>query len=141
MTPQKSKTIYMQVKERALPLMTHYQTDLTKHDRNALRNHDGTPFLHFTRETATHIVFFDSADSEKWPPHGERVKYLFGTADRYHILNELMATPNHYDDPLSLPCKLVLYFDGYRLKEIDTKQAIAITQQYIADIKRQWDNS
>ncbi len=79
---------YTEIEAAALPLIEHYQTDLTKHDRNAIYANDGAAFLHATRSHGTLIFSFRPHDSPAYPDAWQQVPYLFGTADRRHILTQ-----------------------------------------------------
>lgn len=129
------KTIYEQVQEKALPLIKAYQDDLIKHDKNALENYPEMPFLHFTGDTGTCLVFLPPASG--YPKAGEKIPCLFGTAERFHILRdkerivECMKTTNRQD--------LILYFDGEKLIETTQEKAEAIAWKYQERILLEWE--
>lgn len=127
------KSIYIQLKEKALPFMTGYQTDLTKHDRNDIRTNACIPFLHFTRQNGTDIIFLTSSD--KYPPAGEKVKYLFGYADRHHLLKEKETMFKYWYDSSNI---LTHYFDGKKLVKISSQKAIEVINDYVNTIKKEW---
>lgn len=126
--------IFEELKEKALPLITAYHDDLLKHDKAAIEENSEVPFLHFTGDTGTHIALLIPA--EKYPAKGERVKYLFGVASRYHILSQVgemvryMPQVNRQD--------LVLYFDGKKLCEITQEKAEEVVKEYQCRINREW---
>jgi hypothetical protein len=124
----------MQVKEKALPIIQHYKEDLTKHDRASFRKHPGIPFLHFTGDTGTYLFFLQASD--QYPPYGERVPYLFGTADRRHILKDqvdMIIALRKYNRQ-----DLILYFDGRKLKQITQDEAEGIAKDYQQKILNEW---
>ena len=126
--------IYQQVKKKALPLINAYHNDLIMHDRRALENNPGVPFLHFTGDTGTYLLFMIPA--EAYPAKGVTVPYLFGKADRGHILRQYLKTiecmkkVNRQD--------LILYFNGKRLIEINQERAESITRKYEGRIFGEW---
>lgn len=130
----KQKSIYMQVKEKSLPIIKHYREDLTKHDRNDFRRNPGMPFLHFTGDTGTYLFFLQPSD--KYPAPGEVVPYIFGVAGRRHILNDQVNTimalrkMNRQD--------LILYFNGKTLKEITQDEAEGVAEEYRCKILQKW---
>ena len=117
------------------PLMTSYQSDL-EHDRAAVEKHQGTPFLHFTRETGTHIVILHPADA--YPAPGEHVPYLFGTADRQHLLKEVPSLVDHFASEYNPAAKLILFFDGSIIYPVSLEQAQSIAAEYVERIRREW---
>jgi hypothetical protein len=54
----KTKSYYLQLKEKVLPHLTHFKEDLTKHDKKALRGYKKA-FIHGARETGTDLFFMD----------------------------------------------------------------------------------
>lgn len=131
----KEKSVYVQVKEKALPLMEGFQTDLTKHDRRDIQQNTGVPFIHYTRKLGTDICFMVPAGD--YPPEGQRVPYLFGTADRHHLLDQKVATTTYFTNPYN-DSQLVLYFDGETVKEISKEQAVEVVRKYSWRIKGEW---
>ena len=125
-------SIYIQLKERALPILKFYKEDLTKHDKRELRKNPGVPFLHFTGDTGTHMGFL--LPSEKYPEG--QVPYLFATADKWHILEQqkvmvkCMRKVNRQS--------LILYFDGKKLHNITQDKAEAIIADYVRKIRNVW---
>lgn len=131
-------TVYDSLETRCLPLIEHYHADLTKHDREWLAENPGVPFLHFTRECGTHMLPLYPADSECFPAKGRTVPYLFGTADREHILaDNCRCLPTYTGDN----CRLMLYFDGQTLRTIDIPHATRIVNQYTTAVRSDWKRS
>ena len=126
--------IYQQVEEKALPLIKAYHNDLIVHDKKAITENPGIPFLHFTGDTGTCLMLLIPA--KDYPAKGEKVPYLFGIADRLHILKEkteivrCMRTINRRD--------LVLCFDGEKLGVITQEWAESIVQKYQEKISLEW---
>jgi hypothetical protein len=126
--------IYEQVREKALPLIKAYHDDLLKHDKRDIAGNPRVPFLHFTGDTGTYAFFMIQA--EDYPAKGKSVPYLFGTADREHILRQFvkvvvtMKTVNRQD--------LILYFNGKKLIEITQEKAESIARKYEDKIWRDW---
>lgn len=125
---------YKQVEKKSLPLIKAYYNDLIRLDREAIEKNPGTPFLHFTGDTGTYLFLMIPA--EDYPAKGETVPYLFGEADRNHILRqylktvECMKTSNRQD--------LILYFNGKRLIKINQERAESIARKYEDKIWRDW---
>ena len=132
-----TQTIYDQLHDLAAPLITRYMDDLTKHDRNALEANPGMPFLHFTRDSGTHISFHMPAN--EYPKKGEYVPYLFGHADRDHLLEEASGIVNHYAKPYNDPPLMVLYYNGKTLRKIDLAQAAEIVRDYQGSVRAAWN--
>jgi hypothetical protein len=126
--------IYEQIREKSLPIIKAYHDDLIKHDKRDLENNPGVPFLHFTGDTGTYLFLMIPA--EDYPAKGEKVKYLFGMADRNHILRQYLKTiecmkrVNRQD--------LILYFNGKRLIEINQERAESIARKYEKRIWLDW---
>ena len=78
---------FKQLENLAGPIIKSYRNDLIKHDKKDIEGNPGTPFLHFTGESGTHIVFMQPAEHNSWPAPGERVPYLFSTANRRQVLS------------------------------------------------------
>lgn len=119
--------VFKQVKRQSLPFIKSYRNDLLKHDaREIIKDHPNRRFLHFTGSMGTHIVTL--LDKEDFPERGERVPYLFGHADRDHILNQIpatvkcMRTSDRHD--------LVLYYDGRHVYKINQDRAEEVASDY-----------
>ena len=131
---KESIRIFNEIKTRALPIIKSYQKDLLCWDLAAILRNPGIPFIHFTGDTGTHIEPLTPAD--KYPERDEKVRYLFGWADRNHILNgkmesvKCMKRVNRQD--------LILFYNGKTVKEITQKEAEAIIEEYTRSIRRQW---
>jgi len=125
---------YKKLESKSLPHIKAYHKDLLCWDKKALFQSPGTQFLHFTRDTGTHIVFFEPAD--KYPAKDIMVKYLFSHADRYHILDQVMKTVDYLIDKSS--SELILYYNGKTLKEIDPETARSLTQEYHRKTRNQF---
>lgn len=127
--------VYKELEKVVLPQMTDYQTDLVKHDRNWIQAHPGVPFLHYSSDTGTHFIAFHKL--EEYPAEGVRVPYLFGHADREHLLNEVVEMAKYFNRERYY-AKRVYYFDGKKLTKIDHGRAIQLATEYAEDTKRQW---
>ena len=107
--------------DECLPLVEHYQADLLVHDKNIIQEHSGVPFLHWTRQSGTWIVFLYPSTSDRFPPRGVEVPYLFGKANREHIATQIGEVAEGIEKMSNT--LLTHYFDGKRLKRITVKQA------------------
>lgn len=127
--------VFNQLVERSLPYLESYQEDLLKHDKRELEMYPGRKFIHFTGSMGTYVIML--YELEDYPADGELVPYLFGTADRWHILKQLGVMVdciiNH-----SNRTELVLYYDGQSLKKITLEKALDIVKSYTKKIKSEW---
>jgi len=119
-------TYYAQVKKLADPIIKYYRDDLVKHDRNSLRNYKGE-FIHITKETGTHL--FRLIPYDEYPKAGEKVPYLFGTADRDHILKG--CDISHIISPYGLEVRLVLWGRKGNVTIVTPEKAGVIVNEYI----------
>ena len=121
--------IYDQLEAACLPMMTGYQTDLTQHDREAIEENPCVPFLHWMRDTNTHIDFLK--DASEYPKAGERVRYLFGHADRWHIVGEVQSMAEYFTRPCNEPGRYTVHhYDGVKLRKITVEKAVEIARAY-----------
>ena len=125
---------YKELETKSLPFITAYHKDLLCWDKKALFQSPGTSFLHFTRDTGTHIVFFEPAD--KYPARGVNVKYLFSYADRHHILDQVLKTVDYLVDKSA--SEMILYYNGTTLKEVDPETARSLAREYHRKIRNQF---
>jgi len=132
-------TLYDQLAARSLPLIRHYHQDLEKIDREWIEDHPGVPFIHATREFGTDIVELYPADDPFWPPKGQRVPYLFGEADRDHILEQAAGTARYLQKRDRI--LLMLYYDGQTLRETTAKQAVKIAEDYERSVRHAWSRA
>jgi hypothetical protein len=128
--------VYETIKIRALPIMDSYQNDLLNFDKAIIDNNPGVPFIHFTGTTGTHIEFLYQHDSEAYPPEGEKVPFLFGTADRNCIVRQkihVLSALKHGNRT-----SLIQYYDGRKVKKITFDESIILIRAYVADILNKW---
>ena len=125
---------YKEVERRSLPLIKSYQKDLLCWDKKAMFLSPRTPFLHFTRQYGTHIVFFENPD--KYPARNETIKYLFGYADRNHILKQVVKTVQYVTTRETT--ELILYFNGKSVMEINAQKANDLAYYYYNNIRDQF---
>lgn len=130
------KDVYQTVKDLSLPFIKSNEKDLLFHDKNLIEgNINNNPFLHFTGTLGTHMFMFPSDD--EFPKEGERVKYLFGTATRYHMLDDIVKcvkwcrTSNRQ--------ALILYYDGTRISKINQDIAESLAEDFVSTTKRRWN--
>ena len=129
-------TLYDELAARSLPLIQAYHSDLEKADRQWIEDHPGVPFIHATRDFGTDIVELYPADDPFWPPKGQRVPYLFGEADRDHILEQAAGTARYLQKRDRI--LLMLYYDGQTLRETTAKQAVKIAEDYDRSVRWAW---
>jgi hypothetical protein len=74
-----------------------YKTDFTTHDMQFIADNPEAKFIWIVRTMGTHVYRFHT--NESLPAWGETVKYIFGYADRTHILrDELKSLRNCFED-------------------------------------------
>jgi hypothetical protein len=130
---------YRDLERACLPLMSGYQSDLTKHDRAEIESTPDVPFLHYTRAQGTHLVRL--LPNELLPSKGKIVPYLFGTADREHIVKQVLKITELFCKPSGLDALAVHYFDGKRLHKITADKAHSVARDYAYDLYALWDKN
>lgn len=129
-----SEEVFQAVKERALPLIEAYHDDVHVHDLRAIAENPGAPFLHFTGACGTHIVFLYQAGD--YPAAGKKVPHVFGESGRDHILGEIpglvRGMPGWGRD------RLVLYFNGFTVRQISQARAESIATDYRDRVAAEW---
>lgn len=134
------QSIYDQLAETVLPLLTAYETDFTLHDRESLAARPGVPFLHWTHATGTTMAFLPDATDPEFPKCGELVPYLFGTADREHILQGKRTIAEYHASPSNGIGNryTVHHYDGRKLKRITVQEAVDVVKSYARPIEAAW---
>ena len=132
-------TVYQELENKALPFIKAYHNDLIKYDRGELDRCPGVPFLHFTGDTGTYLEMMPEHDHKDYPAPDVRVPYLFGMADRWHILRgkvtvvvDCVGRNNRTD--------LILYYNGITLRAITLERAKDIIREYETSISWHWKN-
>jgi len=121
-------------KEFAEKVVKNYRTDLD-HDLRFFESK--TPSIVFLRENGSHMISLDPFDM--YPKCFERIKYLFGTADRWHILRDKVSTVEwciKNDNS-----KVVVYFNGKDLKVISHEKSRNIISKYYDLISDRFNKS
>jgi len=112
-----------------------YREDLLIHDKTAIEDHPNVPFLHFTGELGTHMVHL--IPFSVYPNKGEKISYLFGRADREHILKDIKELVFYMRK--STRQDLILYYDGqtatHNLFDISQDTAEEIVTAYYKKMK------
>lgn len=124
---------YQELYERVQAHVLNYRGDLA-FDQQSIEANPGVPFLHWTRENGTELDFHPNASDPSWPAKGERVPYLFGQADRRHILRMKVEIARYWVGK-DVTC---LHFDGTRFHEVTPEQAVQIAQGYQQCIEAVW---
>jgi hypothetical protein len=128
--------VYETIKNRALPLMESYQNDLLVIDKTIIDNNPGVPFIHFTGNNGTKIVFLPEHTSDAYPPKGEKVPFLFGTADRNWIVKQkLQILPALKEGNRT---SVIQYYDGRKVKKITYVESVLLIRAYVADTLNKW---
>ena len=133
------KMTYDQLYAECSPLLEHYRTDLTEHDKRDISARPGVPFLHWTHDSGTTIVFLAPIDDSEYPAYGVRVPYLFGAAGREHILDQKVIMAEYHTRPSNGPHRYTCHhFDGKRLKLVSVEKAVEIAKAYARPIQGVW---
>lgn len=130
--------VYDELERVVLPVMEAFQTDLTKHDMEAINRNLGVPFLHWAGKSSTVICFLPPHDDETFPPAGVTVPYLFGHADRDHLADEMVSMASYFLKPCNSKPELVHHFDGWKLRKIDIHKAHEIARKHREYLHREW---
>ena len=130
---------YTKLEALSGPHVKSYRNDLLVHDKNMIKAYPGLPFIHFSRENGTHLYFLRTPDL--FPAKGERVKYLFGTADREHILNtERDAIVYIMKETSAVYSSTVHYFDGNSIRKVSKEKALALYDANASKIRALWNH-
>jgi hypothetical protein len=132
-----AKSIHAELVKLAGSIVTHYRDDLLKHDLNIIAASPGTPSLHWSRNTGTHLMMLLPANHESWPAKGETTPYLFGQAGRDHILSQVADVARYFSKG-GERVDLCLYFNGTEFEEINKDRAIQIADQYASNVRQEW---
>lgn len=112
--------IYAHLEAVVLPVLMHYQTDLTQMDRNTLANYSG-PFLLSYRATGTNLLILgpvkESLIAGDPRPAEEQVTRTF---DRKRA--EISWDYNKY----------FLHYDGHKFHQLSREQALKVTDEGLA---------
>ena len=130
-----TKSIADQVDDLTRPLLTHHFGD-SDIDRELIDGSPGTKFLHWSRLYGTRMTLL--FETEDLPARGEHIPFLFGTADRHHIVKGVVSIAEHYTNPYTDRPLLVLHFDGRRLHEITAERAVDIAKSYRHRLETEW---
>ncbi len=129
---QQQTDIYTALYKIVRPILRHYETDLIKHDRQALESENYTgPFIYGYRSTGTSIVKLLPTMAE-YENAGLKVgeKYLFGTIqDERHKLEILRGFKTWITHPGTN--EYFLYFDGKKLRSKTREQITEIYDDHI----------
>ena len=125
---------------RVTDTVTDWRTDLEA-DREWIEDpaNAGVPYIHVARPWGTDIVGLYPAGDSRWPSTGERIPFLFGTADREHILRTAEVTVSYRLKHDEQHAARWHYWNGCgTLREISGERALAIIRQYVAKTLAQW---
>jgi hypothetical protein len=121
-------SVYEELEALVLPRLTNHQADLTTHDREAIAAHSG-PFLHWSWDCGTYLISLVPPD--EYPRKDVWIPYLFGQADRWHLVKQVTEMASYFLNPTNNPERyMALYFDGKRIRKIDCKRALEIARDY-----------
>jgi len=123
-------------------MVTSYRTDF-KHDVKYAGEIGSIPFLHAAHSTGTHMIAFPPADSDLYPPHGVRVPYLFGHADRKHILKGVLDVVKWLVNERGYVLNgwVMHFYNGLTWKPITADKALQHARYYVAGVIETWESS
>lgn len=130
--------LYRDLGRRVSPFLKSYRTDL-KLDKSWLLDNPGVPFCHWTSVSSTHLIPMLPHDSPQFPAEGLQVRYLFGMASRWHILEQTKLVANCLSSPRQFDCKIALYCDGKsEIHEVSLHRAEELVEDYVAGVREAW---
>lgn len=122
----------------ALPIVTDYRTDIM-HDAAAMQHYDRRPAVISLRPSGTFFGAMPAHDDPEFPPAGQTVPYLFGFADREHVLKQTSAV---IAGPRENWTYVHLHAEPYRAARIVTRAAaLDIITQYQNATRQAWTRS
>lgn len=122
-------SVYEELEAAVLPTLTHYRDDLLVHDRRAIEEHPGVPFLHYSSAMNTHMALLPPASS--YPPAGVWIPFLFGQADRWHLVQSVISMAQYFLNPSNMPERYTArYFNGRKLVVVTVAKALEIAREY-----------
>jgi len=130
------ETLYAELHKRCIHKISKFESDLTAIDREWLIEHPGVPFIHVTRTYGTHLLALWPAT--QYPAPGEYVPYMFGVADRGHILHGLTDFLEAIVKVHAGQVQQWLYYDGQRLVDATEARARTIVAKHIAATEAAW---
>lgn len=131
-------SVCAELEAAVLPHLHYFKDDLLVHDRKAIEDHPGCPFLHWSCDSNTHILFL--VPQEEYPRKDVWIPYLFGQADRNHLLKQVTEMAEYFTRPNCDPGRYAVHrYTGKRLVKIDSKQAVEIAQDYCRAIRHEWE--
>lgn len=136
MTKEHADRIYRQLFELTTAEIKDYRADLETHDRRAIEERPGVRFLHWTWSSGTFLTFLPPADA--FPREGVTQPFLFGEADREHLLDSIVSMAEYFTLPYNRVPRRTLYFDGARFQIISAQKALTIAKDYARAIRNHW---
>ena len=118
------KTVFEELKSKTEKHVKNFISDF-EIDKKIIEKNKGVKFIHIAREHGTALTLLHT--KKDYPEQGEKVKYLFGKANRKEILKGQLIAFNHY---LSNSPKAIYFFNGKALKQCTNKAAEQIFKDY-----------
>lgn len=121
-------------------LVQHYRDDLIKHDLSWITKNPEVPFLHVARLTGTTLIPLWPHDHADLPPAGQEIPYLFGRADREHIVRQALPMVQFEADPRNGfgPEKVWHHFDGRDLARISPGSGVTLATRHVDTVLSHW---
>jgi hypothetical protein len=116
------------------PIVKSYRKDM-EYDRDIVNGEIDCEFILSARETGTHIISMYPATSDQWPALGERVPYLFATANRDEILDGVEGIAQHIT---ANPGELLIHITRAGHKVIRPSEVLPIVQGYTKRVRAVW---
>lgn len=104
-------------------ILQNYLRDFYYHDRNHIESDPYRKFILCIRENGSHLTLMHNA--EDYPCDGEIVPFVFGQADREHILTNTREALQY----IMSESKQFFYFDGENVHDVDPSDASRVLLQ------------
>lgn len=134
--------VFDELKAAVRPLIEAFEDDLLVHDKAMIEERPNCPFLHYTRACGTHMLPLPPI--ETYPAKGVSVPFLFGYADREHLLDSVRSLARSFANRATNHGerqRAVYHFDGKRLGQVTEEEARKIADSYTWSISRQWEET
>lgn len=128
-------TVYEQLVKLCEGTLKDYRNDLLVHDKDWLSKHPNVDFIHICRASGTHIV--DMPNKSEYPEKGIKIPYLFGVADRNHLVAQKLECTKTLAK--LYPNATYRLIRDNRIKVITSQEAISIVNNYCKMLQKQFE--
>ena len=130
-----NRTIYLKMKLIAGFTMIHYQSDF-EYDKEFMEKCDPKEFIWIVRPNGTHI--FRIYEPQDLPKAGEQVPYLFGMADRKHIVRDGLEAIEKINGSIG-ECDFYYIAPPQGIfRKIQHKEAVEIIRKNVETLEKHW---